>query len=43
MIPAILISFFVGLLFLAGVALIVWLIVMRVREKQKETFEKRDN
>jgi len=34
---------FEGLIFLAAIAIIVVLIVKRVKEKKNETFEKRDN
>ena len=37
------IMLFPMLLFLGVVALIIWLIVRRVQEKDNETFEKRDN
>ncbi|MFT7592399.1 MAG: hypothetical protein ACI9UJ_002336 [bacterium] len=32
-----------GLIFLAGIVAIIWLIVRRVRMKKEEQFEKRDN
>lgn len=39
-----LIIFFIVMLVLAGVvAFVIWLIVSRLREKEGETFEKRDN
>lgn len=34
---------FEGLIFLASIAIIVVMIVKRVKEKKNETFEKRDN
>jgi hypothetical protein len=43
MIAALGATFIVGLIFLGVVALFVWLIVRRIREKENETFEKRDN